>query len=69
MYGWGSSSEELSFLNLELGNPLNSFEVPFVQLFLLVTDDRVAFRDFGLEGRDSRVVVAGGGTEGSVLLL
>jgi len=50
MYGWGSSSEELSFLNLELGNPLNGFEVPFVQLFLLVTDDRVAVRDFDVEG-------------------
>jgi hypothetical protein len=61
MYNGRSGGEELGLLDLELGDLLDKFEVPFVQLFLLVADDRVASRDFGLEGRDS-------GAEGSVLL-
>jgi len=76
MYSGCSSGEKLDLLNLEPGDrissPSGSFDVPFVpfvQLFLLVTDDRVAFHDSGLEGRNSRVVIADGGTEGSVLLL
>jgi len=77
MYNGRSGGEELSLFNLESGDLLGSlggsFEVPFVpfvQLFLLVADDRVAFRDLRLETRDgSRVVIAGSGTEGGDLFL
>ena len=74
MYYRCGGSEKLGLLNLELADLLgclnSSFDVPFVafvQLFLLVTDDCVLFRDFSLEGRNGRVVTMDSGTEGGVL--
>ena len=77
MYNGRSGGEELSLFNLESGDLVGSLSgsfnvlfVLFVQLFLLVADDYVAFRDLRLETRDSsRVVIAGGSIEGSDLFL
>jgi hypothetical protein len=69
MYSGRGGGEELSLLNLELSNPLNGVKVPFIQLLLLVADDRLAVGDFDVEGRDGRVVGAGGGAEGGDLFL
>jgi hypothetical protein len=66
----------LGLLDLEPGNLVGglgcSFDapfIPFVQLFLLVADNCIAFRDFVLEGRDGGVVIASGSAEGSDLSL